>query len=68
MAPSTQPPETLPITSAVEDTAIAAPTGRGADDQVRTTVASAKGVPFSYQGVISSIISRMYGSLARQNF
>jgi hypothetical protein len=59
MAPSTHPPETLPITSPESKTAIAAPTGRGAELHVRVTVAKAKGLPEIKDGKISSMISRM---------
>src|SRR5262249_18455189 len=46
-APSTQPPLTLPTASPPPETAMAAPAGRGADFQVRTTVANPNGAPAS---------------------
>lgn len=44
-APSTQPPLTEPTASWPLVTSMAAPAGRGADFQVRTTVAMATGSP-----------------------
>ena len=44
-APSTQPPETEPAISPREPTANLAPSGRGAERRVRTTVASATSSP-----------------------
>src|ERR1700761_9484038 len=62
MAPSTQPPDTLPTTSwpAVADTAIAAPGSRGALRYVRTTVARPKASPASHHLVILPRMSRTY--------
>src|SRR5262249_226366 len=48
-APSTQPPETEPTIAPFSSTASLAPTGRGAEPQVVTTVASATPEPSSRQ-------------------
>ncbi len=58
-APSTQPPEMLPTASPSAFTAITAPGGRGADELVATTVASANGVPAVHQRASSGSASRM---------
>src|ERR1700749_561311 len=68
MAPSTQPPDTLPPTSwpAVADTAIAAPGSRGALRYVRTTVARPKGSPAAHHLVIGLRMSRTLCHLSCQ--
>src|SRR5215831_19711295 len=56
-APSTQPPETEPTIAPLSSTASLAPTGRGEEPQVVTTVASATPDPASRQRAACSRIS-----------
>src|SRR5215468_5917355 len=56
-APSTQPPETEPTMAPLSSTASLAPTGRGEEPQVVTTVASATLEPASRQRAACSRIS-----------
>src|SRR6516162_7641229 len=56
-APSTQPPETEPTIAPLLSTASLAPTGRGEEPQVVTTVASATPEPASRQRAACSRIS-----------
>src|SRR5438132_3831345 len=56
-APSTQPPETEPTMAPLSSTASLAPTGRGDEPQVLTTVASATPDPASRQPAACSRIS-----------
>jgi hypothetical protein len=57
--PSTHPPDTLPSTSPVSDTAMVAPGARGALPLTETTVARAKRVPVRSQALSRAAISRM---------
>src|SRR5262249_10573234 len=57
-APSTHPPDTLPMTSPPADTASAAPGSRGALENVRTTVARPNVSPASHHFSIWPRMSR----------
>src|ERR671924_888600 len=68
-APSTQPPETEPTIAPLSSTASLAPTGRGEEPQVLTTVATATPDPASRQRATWSricIVSLMLPSLYRR--
>ncbi|CNV36710.1 Uncharacterised protein [Mycobacterium tuberculosis] len=57
-APSTQPPDTDPLTEPSGATTIAAPGGRGADRKVRTTVATPAVSPAAQIAISSASTSR----------
>src|SRR3954463_6445446 len=58
-APSTQPPDTLPVTSPAASTAMTAPGCRGALLLTPTTVARANGTPSPYHACRVPRTSRM---------